>query len=142
MLKPEQILAALKTTGPISPGTLADRLEVSKSALDYHLKRMIEAGTVKAAGVTKSRRVALPDQKFDAAEAPPQEHKRSKKKKHKGKTRKARAAKPTPAPRGDFTPAITADLRLVLIDGTQPAQIFQEEQTTAIAELLFQHFRA
>jgi DNA-binding transcriptional ArsR family regulator len=51
----DQILAALKKLGhPVSPGELADHLEIEHGKLGYHLKAALDAGTVIAHG--KSRR--------------------------------------------------------------------------------------
>jgi hypothetical protein len=91
------ILAALKKLGPTSPGTLEDHLGASHAGLGRHLKEMLDAGTIKAAGVTKSRRLALPDQDFADKPAPPQ---RRKPKKHakRGQRKAAQKAPHAPAP--------------------------------------------
>jgi DNA-binding Lrp family transcriptional regulator len=142
----EQILAALKKLGPTSPGALEDHLGASHAGLGRHLKEMLDAGTIKAAGVTKSRRLALPDQDFGDKPAPPQ---RRKPKQH-AKRGQRKAAKKAPArPRAPyapqpaaerFIPAVDAASRLIIVNGAEPL-IFTDTQTEAIASLLFQHYK-
>jgi ParB/RepB/Spo0J family partition protein len=66
----DQILAALKKLGPSSPGQIAEHLGTEGTKLSTHFKALLDAGTIKATGVTRGRRLALPDQDL-AAPAPP-----------------------------------------------------------------------
>lgn len=137
----EQILAALKKLGPSSPGQVADHLGEASSSIGYHLKRMLDAGTIKAQGATSGRRIALPDQDFGA---PPSAPTKGKKKHRKAKHAKARKA-PTPraqraaTPAERFIPTVDAERRLVIVNAGEPL-IFNDEQTAAIATLLFTHY--
>jgi DNA-binding transcriptional ArsR family regulator len=128
----EQILAALKKLGPSSPGHLAEHLGATSAVLKPHFRALLDAGAIKAAGVTKSRRLALPDQDLDglrdAGRAPPQPRKAK-----KPKSRKPRHAKRALHPHGRRA------LAPVIVNGAEP-HIFNEEQTAAIASLLFQHY--
>lgn len=138
----EQILAALKKLGPSSPGALADHLEVDQLPGTL-IKQLLDAKELKATGAARGRRIALPDQQFDAADAPPQQRKPKAGKKRKGpKAKKARKAPrartaDTPAPR--FIPVVDAEKRLHIINGSEPVS-FSDAQTEAIATLLFQHY--
>lgn len=69
----EQILAGLKKVGPCSPGALAAHLGVDygSSYMKQLVARMTVDNEIKAIGNRKSRRIALPDQEFTEAEAPP-----------------------------------------------------------------------
>lgn len=143
----EQIIAALKNIGPVSPGRLAAELAVESSALGYHLRMMLTDGTLKATGTTKGRRIALPEQKFDEASAPPQGDKaapkarKTRKAKKQRKAKKARAPRTPPAarPAERFIPVVDAEKRLHIINGGAPVS-FDGPQTLAIAELLFNHY--
>jgi DNA-binding transcriptional ArsR family regulator len=147
MLTQDLVLAGLKKIGPCSPGNLADHLEVEPAALGYHLKKLLDANAIKANGRSNARRIALPDQKFDeAATPPPQQRKQQKARKPKGgrKTRQHRtphraAERAQPAER--FIPAVDAQQRLVIVNGGEPL-VFTDEQTSAIADLLLQHYKA
>lgn len=139
----DKITAALTKLGPVSPGELADHLSVGSSKLGYHIKVMLDAGTLKASGSTGNRRIALPDQKLDPASTPPQRRKKATKAKAKPKRAapKARAPQPAAAPAGDFLTAITADCRLVLFNpGSAKPLVLTEDQTERVAELMYAHF--
>lgn len=142
----DKITAALQKLGPCAPGALAQHLEVEASTLAYHVKKMLDEGTLKATGTTASRRLALPDQELTAdntAEPRPA-------KKH-GKRKGHRTAKPagkaSPAARtvarpGErFIPTVDMHSRLVIVNGGEP-HIYTAEQTEAIAKLLFTHYEA
>ena len=155
----EAITAALRKFGVMSPGELADHLGAETSALGPHLKKMLEAKQLKATGVTNRRRVALPDQEFPTADAPPSAPRKKKRtagkksnKKPNGKGtrkhRRTRASKPeapaTPPAEAaeDFTAAITADGRLVVLESGQQACIYTPAETNRIADLLLAHYEA
>jgi DNA-binding Lrp family transcriptional regulator len=145
----EQITAALKKLGPVSPGELADHLGVDNKTIGKYAKPMLEAGTLKAAGATNRRRLALPDQKIDV-ETPTLPKRRKKKsngmaKRTAAKPRAPKPAppKPAPAPDGDFIAAVTADSRLVLfIPGAARPLVFDDVQTERVAQLMHTHFEA
>jgi DNA-binding transcriptional ArsR family regulator len=146
MLTKETVLAALKKLGPCKPGELADYLEVERPVITAHLKPLLDSGEVKATGATMSRRIALADQKFDEASTPtpPQRKQQSRKPKSGRKTRQHRtphrsAARAEPTER--FIPAVDAQQRLVIVNGGEPL-VFTDEQTSAIADLLLQHYKA
>jgi DNA-binding transcriptional ArsR family regulator len=144
MLKKDDILAALKKIGPCAPADLAKQLGVEGPALRYHLKPLIEGGEVKAAGNRRGLRIALPDQKLDAAAdspTPPQHRRKARKPKRKSKERKTRRAHKTSLARTAerFLPTVDVASRLVIVNGGEPI-IFDEPQTSAIAALLFQHY--
>jgi DNA-binding Lrp family transcriptional regulator len=145
MLKKDDILAALKKIGPCAPAALAKQLGAEPSALAYHLKIMLDAGTIKAAGASAARRLALPEQEFGTGSSPtpPQHRRKARKSKGKSKHGKARRARKTPlaSPAERFIPTVDAASRLVIVNGAEPL-IFDEAQTTAIAALLFQHYKA
>jgi DNA-binding Lrp family transcriptional regulator len=145
----DQILAALKKLGPSSPGQIAEHLGTEGTKLSTHFKALLDAGTIKATGVTRGRRLALPDQDL-AAPAPPQprEHPKRRKAKHAKRPRRAKApsARPAaraprerPAPAERFIPTVDKDARLIIVNGGEP-HIYSEAQTEAIASLLFQHY--
>lgn len=140
----DKITAALRKLGPISPGELADHLGVSREALATPLKAMLDAGAVKATGVTKSRRIALPDQKFESTRsAPPQQRRKQHKRRRHGKAKRPQRAPRTtrPAATERFIPAMDAENGLVIVNGGEPV-IFTPAQTQDIATLLLQHFKA
>jgi hypothetical protein len=67
-----QIIAALKKLGhAVSPGVLADHMEVDAGSHGFRLalKAVLDAGTAVAQGKTSGRRIALPGMKFDAPDA-------------------------------------------------------------------------
>jgi hypothetical protein len=140
----EQITAALRKLGPSSPGALADHLQVERSALSPHIGAMLVAKELKAAGVTKSRRIALPDQKIyeTTTRSAPKKSKRAPAKKPKKSRKKSPARAPNAAAEPEVLPAFTADDRLVLVRGAQPPLIFSPADTQAIATLLCSHFEA
>lgn len=133
-LTKDQITAALRKSGPMLIGALASSLDVDRAALQYHLKGMPD---LKYGGSRIARQVALADQKIEAAEDTPP-------KKRNGKARKGhRAKKPAPRPtppkqpdEPEFLPAVTADARLVILNGVHRPQIFTPQQTEDIATLL------
>jgi hypothetical protein len=142
----EQITAALKKLGPSKPGEVADHLGADySSGMKYTVKSMLDAGELKAIGATVSRRIALPDQKFDEAGAPPQERQKPAKRKGGRKAKHARKPRSAPAPRTSsaaavrFIPTVDADKRLHIINGSDPVS-FSDAQTEAIATLLLQHY--
>lgn len=136
----DQILAGLKKVGPCSPGELADHLGVDRIAIRDRLKELIDAKQVKAIGITKSRRVALPEQEFsDSPSAPPQRHRAPPKKRTKAAARKPRRAKRKKKANGAFLPALTAEGGIVLIGSGAP-QVLTPAQTDAIVKLVFAHF--
>jgi hypothetical protein len=144
----DQIKAALKKLGPVSPGALYDHLETTAAIAGPVVKDMLAGDELKATGATASRRIALPDQKFeDVQSAPPQQRRKpAGKRKRKGKkakraSRTPRAAVPSPAPAERFVPTVDAEKRLHIINGAAPVS-FSEAQTEAIATLLFQHYSA
>lgn len=144
----DQILAALKKLGhPVSPGALADHLHVDAKSHGFRtgIKAALKGGTAIAQGKTAGRRIALPGMKFD--EAPAQAKKTKAPKHHKAKAghKKKRRA---PARRAErtaevtterFIPTVDVASRLVIVNGGEPL-IFSDEQTEAIASLLFQHY--
>lgn len=139
----DQIIAALKKLGPVSPGELADHLEVEQSALGYHVKKMLDAGELKAAGKTSGRRIALPDQKFEEGDATPQEQRRPKKK-AKRKASAPRRAAPAPRPAVVQTApmaAITTDFRIVIFNDQGAPAVLSEAQSEKVAELCHQFFK-
>lgn len=154
MITKEQITAALKKLGSVSPGELADHLEVDRAALGYHLKKLLDSGEVQAAGNSTARRVALPDQTIDTTPgAPPSSSNTRPAKKKKSKARAAKRSKKASSPRApktpaaappaaarDFLTAITADSRLVIVNGAQAPLIFSEKESEQIAELCLAHF--
>lgn len=146
MTPKEAITAALRKLGPASPTVIANATGDAVSKVSYHLRSMLAGKELKASGKTMGRLYALPEQNFpEAGDTPPQGGKRKKKGKRPGskKTRKPRRAR-TPratAKRSSFTPAITCDHALVLIeDGV--VRTFTPEQTSAIADLMLAHFDA
>lgn len=144
MITPEEITVGLKKIGPTSPGALADHLHVELPALRYHLKKLLDAGTIKAQGTTANRRIAMPDQKFEEPNEP-ETTKQTLRKPKKGKKAKKRKAAPAKqaarAPAAErFIPTVDADSRLCIINGAEP-MFFSEEQTEKIAELLFVHYK-
>lgn len=143
MVTAEQVTAALKKLGPSSPVAIANSLQTETHRVAYRLKVMLGEKAVHAAGTGNSRIYGLPDQKLEGAGTPPQKRSSSKKRKskRKGSARKTRAESPA-TPAGDFTTALTADHRLVVIDGAQPAQIFSAGQTEEIATLICTAFKA
>ena len=64
------ILAALRGNGPMSPGDLAKRAKLERSAVSYHLRPLIKSGAVIATGSTNDRQVSLPPRSAAAKEAP------------------------------------------------------------------------
>jgi len=139
MIAKEQILAALKKLGPSSPTAVANSLGAEPSAVGYHLRNMLAAKTIKAAGTTNNRVYALPDQDMQGVKsAPPQQRKKPAKRGNGARagTPRARSA----APADSFLPAYTADDRMVIVHQGEAAQIFSAEQTQAIADLLLDHF--
>lgn len=132
------ILTTLRKLGPSSPRTIVDKVGVEQSIVSYHLRQMVKAKELKAAGTTSSRVYALPDQKIEAApSAPPQRRKKSK---GNGKRAKPKPRAPRTQPAAPlFLPAITEDWRLVIVTDGAPA-VFTPEQTQAIADLLLTHF--
>jgi DNA-binding Lrp family transcriptional regulator len=140
MIIGEQIIAALKKIGPCRPGELADHLEVEHSAIGYHLKKMLEAGTLKAIGNSAARRIGLPDQTFEEAGAPPQPRAKPKARKQKKHRKAPKARAPQAArPAECFIPVVDAEKRLHIINGGTPVS-YDGVQTLAIAELLFAHY--
>jgi DNA-binding Lrp family transcriptional regulator len=145
----EQILAALKKLGPSSPGQIAEHLGTEGTKLSTHFKALLDAGTIKATGVTRGRRLALPDQDLAAPAPPPaarahqapQGEARQAAAPRQGPERAARrsSARERPAPAERFIPAVDKDARLIIVNGGEP-HIFSEAQTEAIASLLFQHY--
>lgn len=135
----EQILAALKKLGPSSPSVIADNIGADPGRVGYYARQMIEAKAIKAAGTSGDRVYALPDQKIEGVRAaPPQNGKKPRK---SGKPQAAKPArKGAAAPNDSFLPAFTADQRLVLVQDGQSAQVFSVERTSAIADLLLNHF--
>lgn len=139
-LNKDQITAALRKLGPSAIGTLADHLEVERSALQYHLKGMPD---LKYAGNRLNRVVALPDQKIDdSGDTPPQKRQAKARKGHRAKKRDAPTPPARPAAAPAFIPAFTSDDRLVIVQGAEPAQIYSPEQTEGIATLLANYFKA
>lgn len=146
-LKPEQITAALQKLGPSRPGEVADHLGIEPYQLAYQLKKMLDAGTVKATGSATARRIALPDQKFDETPAPPQPRATKPKKHRKAKRARKATTKRTPsaarpadaAPAPRFIPTVDSERRLHIINGAAPIS-FDDVQTEAIADLLLQHY--
>jgi DNA-binding Lrp family transcriptional regulator len=127
----EKIITALRKLGPSAPFRIADRIGLTPSACSYRLSKMLKAGALKAGGTSLDRLYALPDQELEgAASAPPR--------KGNGKPKPAARQKPA-AQAGDFLPAMTADMRLVIVNGAAPA-VFTSEQTEAIAQVVLQHF--
>lgn len=119
----EQIRSALKKLGPTPPVRIADHINVEIKKASYHMRGMLAAGELKAAGTSMDRRYALPDQKLPGASA-----------KHKPK-KDAQPKAQAPL----FLPALTEDYRLVVVqDGGH--HIFDQEQTQALADLLLTHF--
>lgn len=143
MITQEEIIAGLKKIGPCRPGELADHLHLEHSALGYHLKKLLEAGIVKATGTSNARRVALPDQKFEEStgpDAPPQRRqKRESHKKAKHPRKAPRRTAPAARTAERFVPTVDAELRLHIINGSDPVS-FSEQQTADIAALLLQHY--
>jgi hypothetical protein len=138
-----QIIAALKKLGhAVSPGALADHMEVDAGSHGFRLalKAVLDAGTAVAQGKTSGRRIALPGMKFDAPDASARKPKKHTKAKggHK-KKRRATATRTPAAPIERFIPTVDASSRLVIVNGAEPL-IFNDEQTEAIATLLFQHY--
>lgn len=140
-ITPDQITAALKKLGPSSPGALADHLHVEQSALMYHVRKMIGAKTLKAAGTTANRRIALPEQEIETATPPQERRAPAKGKKAKGgrKAKKARKARTPRTAEPLFIPTVDVDTNLVLVTGAG-VQRFTEQQTLAVATLLAAHF--
>lgn len=139
MISKEQILAALKKLGPSSPTAIANSVGAEPSAISYHLRGMLEAKNLKAAGTSNNRIYALPDQDLEGAKsAPPQRLKKSKGngKRAQPKPRALRAQPAAPL----FLPAITEDWRLVIVQQDGVHAVFTPEQTQAIADLLLTHF--
>jgi hypothetical protein len=144
----EKITAALQKTGhPIAPGELAKLVDMEGSALGYHLKNMLDAGTLKASGAARSRRIGLPAHDFAAPasesfprQRQPKKHRKAKRASKRAAAPRARAAEAHAAPAAKrFIPAVDADRRLVIVNGGEPL-IFDDEQTAAIATLLFTHY--
>jgi DNA-binding Lrp family transcriptional regulator len=135
----EQILAALKKLGPSAPRVIADTTGLDPSVCSYHLLALLKAKALKAAGTSNDRVYALHEQKLQSTpSAPPQKRKAPAKRRKAAKSAQPRAtARPSA-----FLPAMTADLSLVLVNGTAAPQIFNPEQTQAIADLLLNHFEA
>lgn len=132
----EKIAVALKKLGPSAPGIIARELGEESSKVGYHIRAMEADKSLIAAGKGRGRIYGLPDQKLDGERsAPPQKHKQKKHRKAKHAPRRT-----APPARATFIAAVDADSRLVLINGSEP-QIFSEEQTEAIATLLFQHYK-
>ncbi len=138
--KREQILAALKKLGPSSPGVIADKIGVADSACGYHLRVLAAAGELKVQGKSNSRRYALPDQEFEAADAPPQDRKPRKKTKQR-KSANTRTTRARPAAEPEIIAAITHDARIVLIENGA-VKTYSPQQSSAIADLVLTHFSA
>jgi hypothetical protein len=137
----EQITAALQKLGPSTRAELAADLDSSGPAVGYHLKAMLGVGTIKAAGSMKERRFALPDQELaGSSAAPPQRRKKHRKSPHAKRAPRAATprARATTKPER-FLATVDAERRLVIVNGGEPL-IFNDEQTAAIATLLFTHY--
>src|SRR5688572_29015165 len=126
-LTQDTITAALKKLGPVSPGHLAAHLGEAPHRVKTVVNAMLEAGELKATGVTLSRRLALPEQNFDDATSAAPQRRTAPKKKHKGNGKKARHAKRGPraaaAPavaEHPFISALDGENRLVCINGGAP----------------------
>ena len=139
MINKEQILAALKKLGPSSPTAVANSMGAEPSAIGYHLRNMLAAKTIKAAGTSNSRVYALPDQDIEGVKSAAPQQRKKPGKRRKGKRAAAPRARSTAA-LDAFLPAITAGLGLVICNGAQAPQVFSPEHTQAIADLLLNHF--
>lgn len=139
----DKITAALKDLGrPVSPAQLANAADVPLSSLGYHMKKMLNAGTLKGVGKSNNRRVGLPDHDFGATApeaTPPQRRKKHDKKKHAPRAQRAAAATRPAKPLERFIATVDAERRLVIVRDGDP-QIFSDAQTEAIATLLFTHY--
>jgi hypothetical protein len=102
MLTKETVLAALKKARPLQARRARRSPRGRAPALTAHLKPLLDSGEVKATGATMSRRIALPDQKFDEASTPtpPQRKQQSRKPKSGRKTKPAPHAAPLGRARG------------------------------------------
>lgn len=138
MIDKEQILAALKKLGPSSPTTIANTMNAEPGVIGYHLRNLLAAKAVKAAGASNSRVYALPDQ--DLAGAKTASQRRKAKKAAKRAAPQPRAPLPRPAA-ALFLPAFTEDSRLVIVHDAGHT-LYTPEQTQSLADLLLNHFEA
>lgn len=135
---PEQIIAALKKIGPASPTAIAAQLQADKGAVGRQLRAML-GDQLNAAGKSRDRIYALPEQKLEGARSAPgaRPKKPGKKKGGARKARKVRRARAVAEPL--FIPTVHAESRLVLVTDAPPLH-FTEQQTVAIATLLGLHY--
>lgn len=147
----QQILAVFKPDLRMTPAEIARASGVDRGKLTYHLGQLVAEQKLDAAGATSTRTYALHVEQAPGAPktngAKPPKHTRSKaprRHRQNGKTRAPAKQPDPPAPVcnvADFTPALTADPRLVIVGGTEPL-IFSPEQTQNIATLMLDRFEA
>ena len=144
----DKILAQFKPGAWLGKAQIAEAIGAKADDLTYHLGKLIVEEELTATGSTSQRRFALHGTATPDGAAPPPKTAKSKGKRAAAKP----AAPPKPAaahaPRAavpcnvtPFTPAMTADKRMVIVGGSEPL-VFSPEQTQSIADLVFENFEA
>lgn len=144
----DTILAIFKPGAWMKKSAIAKTLGVSPDTLTWHIGKLLVDKELIAQGNTGNRAFALPGTAEPRVSVSVAEANGSKKPKAAAKPFKFKPATRTPPPKAktqppapaacnvtDFTPALTADRRLVIVGGTEPL-IFSPEQTRNIATLM------
>ena len=127
MSKQQQILAVFKPNAWLKKSDIARASDVDIGMAGYYLKQLVDEGKLSAIGATGDRMFALHGTAGATGSAPP-----------------PKAAPPRPAAPCNvtpFTPAMTADRRMVIVGGSEPL-MFSIEQTQSIADLVLDNFEA
>ena len=150
MSKQQQILAVFKPNAWLKKSDIARASDVDIGMAGYYLKQLVDEGKLSAIGATGDRMFALHGTAGATGSAPPPKAAKAPRKGPAGKRAKTpkapkpKAAPPRPAAPCNvtpFTPAMTADRRMVIVGGSEPL-MFSIEQTQSIADLVLDNFEA
>lgn len=142
----EQIRVALEgQKDGLMRSEIFPKCTATKNSLKSALAAMLKSGEVegKAGESPHKTRYVLTGTQASGADATRRRQRRREKHGRKARsTRRATAHRATSPRHAGLLPTLTADSRLVLIRPRGPAQIFGEQDTNAIAQLLLANFTA